>query len=246
MLGEVENFTTWHLLWSFANSLLKIIKIDWSGFLVIVRQSWHVFLNHSVQHRKHWSWYLYTAGQHFMQHVSTSLHETHVGRCRVQVLTVCDRVHKPITELFTSSQQARLDETHHAVIYIRTFLSCNDCQCWFPFHRSVFLLTTHDTLGLHWSSNGKHWRFDQKQWQIQSKPCIMAILKRFFQVAGSTWSESNLNTYYILHWWVELSQVIKRSPKKNCLRLWLWDLLLQSRCPQPTESKLWQRNNLDK
>jgi len=31
MCGEVENFTTRQLLWSLANSLLKIIKIDWTG-----------------------------------------------------------------------------------------------------------------------------------------------------------------------------------------------------------------------
>ena len=50
MCGEVENFTTRQLLWSLTNSLLKIIKIDWTGSQLgpIVRQSWRVFLNHSV------------------------------------------------------------------------------------------------------------------------------------------------------------------------------------------------------
>ena len=49
MCGEVENFTTRQLLWSFTNSLLKIIKIDWTAWVaVIVRQSWRIFLNHSV------------------------------------------------------------------------------------------------------------------------------------------------------------------------------------------------------
>ena len=61
--------------------------------------------------------YLYTASEHFMQHVSSSFHQSDIGRRRVQVLAVSDGVYKPITELLASTQQARLHKTHHAVIY---------------------------------------------------------------------------------------------------------------------------------
>ena len=48
MCGEVENFTTRQLLWSLPNSLLKIIKIGWTGSLLKSSKVGAFFLNHSV------------------------------------------------------------------------------------------------------------------------------------------------------------------------------------------------------
>jgi len=72
-------------------------------------------------------WYLHTASQHSMEHVSTPFHQSNVSWCRVQVLAVSDGVHKPVTELFASTEQVQLHKTHHAVICTYIHTRTNTC-----------------------------------------------------------------------------------------------------------------------
>ena len=52
-----------------------------------------------------------------MQDVSSSLHESDVRLRRVGVLTIGDRIDEAVFEFAQRSQQIRLHEIHHAVVY---------------------------------------------------------------------------------------------------------------------------------
>ena len=80
MCGEVENFTTGQLLWSLTNSLLKLLKwLNW--VVVIVRQSWRVFLNHSVLFRK------LISTQNMQRLPQSAVSDPNAPKCRFEIKT---------------------------------------------------------------------------------------------------------------------------------------------------------------
>jgi len=87
-------------------------------FSLLVTTATDLNMEHKIEKQR--GRYLDTAGKHFMQHVSSSFHQPHVGWCWVKVLAVSDRIHKTITELFARSEKTRFYKTHHAMICTNT------------------------------------------------------------------------------------------------------------------------------